>query len=99
MIVDWAAFVEEVPERVERVIEDGPSPLKDYPTKLDWDDKKLGLLVYKGGSDNVSMKAGQAGVVYFDPEFVTGVKRLDGIPKDIVDKHRRGRVIDTFHNM
>jgi len=96
----WSAFLEEAPERVVEVIEDGPIALEEYSAgKLTNRDKKMGLVKYKGGHGHVKMKHAKRGVVYFDPQFCYPDFVPIAIPDEVMERHADENVQSVFKNL
>lgn len=96
----WEQFLEDAPQRVVEVIEDGPFPLADYDaSKLSWPDKRKGMMRFKGGNGrgHLTVKSGQEAVVYFDPDFCE--VEVENIPEPVEARHTESQVIEAFNNL
>lgn len=98
----WQAFLEDAPERVVEVIEDGPFPRAEYGSeKLTHRDKKMGIMRYKGGEGrgHTPMKKGTPAVVYFDPDFCQGEHTPIDVPDSVLERHSKQAVTVVFEEL
>lgn len=98
----FTGFLMFCPDRVRRVIQEGPVPLKEYGSdRFNQLDKKFGLMRFKGGEGRggISMKSGQAGVVYWDPDFMDPEYKPSDIPEEVLDKHTYEEYVSVFKSL
>lgn len=100
--MNWDEFINSVPDRVKSVIENGPLPQTEYNgtgSKLTSRDKRMGIMRFKGGKNNIKAKRGYKGVVYYDPTFAYPEYQVSDIPDKIEERHSEDNVIEEFKKL
>jgi hypothetical protein len=104
----WERFLADSPDRLERLIEEGPMSLTEYKRDvshkaLNWSDKRRGVLSFKGGTGRGTKTSGRKpsgkAVVYFDPYFCVGEDTPLAVPDEVVDRHSEEEKIAAFKEM
>lgn len=98
----WQQWLDDAPDRIREVVENGPMPLKEYGSqKYARLDRVHGLIRFKGGDGRgrINVKKGSAAVIYFDPSFTDHEHTPIRVPAEIMEKHSKDNVIEVFNQL